>query len=391
MSGRVKKILIVGGGIAGLTFAALLRRTGINIDLIEKAEQWKPVGAGIALGINAARILGHLGLSERLLKSGQVLNIGRISDARGRTLSQIDFRSLAKKYDVEPVALHRADLHDALLETIPRSNVNIRLGATLNNLEDNNDSATVELSDGITERYDLVVGADGIDSKVRRLLLGEISVRYSGYICWRFVIEPDFDYDCTVTTEMWGRGKRFGIVPIGREKIYCFTTLNAAPRAPEYETLSLDRFREIYEEFGSAVPLILRSIRSGEHLIHNDLEDVYIEKWHKGCVVLIGDAAHALTPNLGQGAAMAIEDAFVLANELKRNADIVFALRNYAESRRKRVDAIHSQSYRFGRVAQYESGIACFLRNLALRAMPDSLILKNIESVLGGAPTDASE
>ncbi|MCI0488227.1 MAG: FAD-dependent monooxygenase [Blastocatellia bacterium] len=390
MSGRLNKILIVGGGIAGLTLAAFLRRTGISIDLIERAEEWKPVGAGITLGINAVRILSQLGLYEQLLKSGQAIHQGRISDERGRTLNRIDFRLLAKKYGVESVALHRADLHDALLGAIAGSNINVRLGTTLKRLEDGGDSARVELSDGSTERYDLVVGADGINSQVRELLLGEIPLRYSGYTCWRFVIEPDFDFDREMTTEMWGRGKRFGIVPIGRENIYCYTTMNAGPRAPEYETVNLDRFREMYKEFGSIVPLILRAIRSRDQLIQNDLEDIYVEQWHKGRVVLIGDAAHALTPNMGQGAAMAIEDAFVLATCLRRCANLALALQTFTGSRRKRVDRVRSQSYRLGRIAQYESKTACLLRNLVVKVMPDNLTLRNVEKVLGGAPTDAS-
>jgi 2-polyprenyl-6-methoxyphenol hydroxylase-like FAD-dependent oxidoreductase len=172
-------------------------------------------------------------------------------------------------------------------------------------------------------------------------------------------------------------------VPLGDGKVDCFTTLNAPAGDPTMRNISLADFKALFADFQGPAPELLASITSTDQLLWNDLEEIRLDSWVNGRVALLGDAAHAMTPNMGQGAAMAIEDAYVLADEMAKEdtSGVVAALQRYEARRRDRVDLIQTRSRRFGIVAQWESALACAFRNFALRRAPASVSRKAIKEL----------
>jgi len=367
------RILVVGGGIGGLTLAIALRQQGLRPEIVERAPGWSPAGAGIVLGINAMRLMRRLGVAAALAARGVVVGRGAITDAAGSVLSAMDLREFAG--DGQPgIAIHRAALHEVLAGAL--RDIPVRHRTTPRRILADGDPVTVELDDGSRQAYDLVVGADGIRSFVRDAAFGPNPPIYSGYTCWRLVVQQPAEVDGTV--EMWGRGRRFGLVPIGDGQIYCFATLNAPAETPDPPAGRLERFRAVFAEFRGAVPAVLAQLMRPEELIHNDLEEVRQSPWYRGRIVLLGDAAHASTPNMGQGAAMAIEDAIVLAEEVGRAQALGDALAAYVRRRLPRAGWVQEQSRRIGRVGQLEHPAACWLRNTLVRLTPQRVAAANL-------------
>lgn len=361
----VGRVLIAGGGIAGLATAAGLRRAGIACEIVERAAKWAPLGAGIVLSVNAMAVLRELGVAGQIRARGAALARGAVTDERGRRLGGIDFSLLEARFG-PTLGVHRAALHDVLLAAAGR--IPITLDASIEELEDHPDHVEVRLSNGREDRFDLVVGADGIRSRVRELCFGALPVAYAGYTCWRFVV--DSPVPRPELCEMWGRGLRFGVAPVGGERIYGFAVANAPPGAGDPPAGRLERLRARFAAFGGQVPQVLAALPGPEVLIHSDLEEVPSAPWFRGRIVLLGDAAHAMTPNMGQGAAMALEDSAVLVRLLSTRAPLHEALGDFAARREARVRWVQRQSRRIGRVGQLEGALACRLRNAALRCVP---------------------
>ena len=360
-------VLIVGGGIAGLATAAGLSQAGIGCEIVERAEAWAPVGAGIVLGVNAMRVMGGLGLDQAASEAGARLQRAAITDHEANTLGATDFALLEPEFG-PTIALHRASLHSVLRGGAP--DVPVSLGTSIDKLAQHDAGVDVRFTDGREQRYGLVIGADGLGSRVRELLFGGDRIQYSGYTCWRFVVSSPASR--IEMREMWGRGRRFGIVPIGDGRVYCFAVANAPRGEADPTDGRLERFRERFAMFGGQVPELLAALRTPDELIHNDLEELAEGPWHDGRVLLIGDAAHAMTPNMGQGAAMALEDSMVLLEFMREGVPFGELPARLHARRVSRVRWVQSQSRRIGRVAQLEGALACRLRNAALRVVPDS-------------------
>ena len=361
------RVLIVGGGIAGLMVAASLRSRGVDCEVVERTEKWAPVGAGIVLSVNAMAVLRGLGLDETLVRAGHVLGQGAITDASGRALGSSDFSALEPEFG-PTVGLHRAALHEILLAAV--GSTPIAMGTSVDAVESDARGVDVRFTDGREDRFDLVIGADGLRSKVRDLVFGPRRIVYSGYTCWRFVVRAPLEH--VHMREMWGRGHRFGVVPIGGGQVYCFAVANAPRGQADPAEGRLERFRARFSAFGGDVPALIGALESGDELIHNDLEELAEGPWCSGRVALIGDAAHAMTPNMGQGAAMSLEDASVLVETLTNHATIERALTEYEARRKPRVRWVQNQSRRIGRVGQLEFGPLCALRNAVMRLVPDT-------------------
>jgi 2-polyprenyl-6-methoxyphenol hydroxylase-like FAD-dependent oxidoreductase len=373
----VQRVLIAGGGIGGLTLAAMLRRRGVSCTVVERAAAWAPVGAGIALSINAMAILRRLGLQEALLERGRQVRRAAITDQRGRVLAATDLGALEARHGPS-VAVHRADLHEVLLAASAPDQV--VLGTGVGAYAEHPGGVDVVLDDGSRRECDVLVGADGLRSRVRELLCGEVPLRYSGYTCWRFVLEDTLGIDGVA--EMWGRGRRFGIVPMGRGGLYCFATLDGPCNHAPFARIGLEDFRALYRDFGGDVPAILDALTPATPLLHNDLSDVLAPRFARGRAVLLGDAAHATTPNMGQGAAMAIEDAAVLDEVLTGGSEVGAALAEFERRRRPRVERIRDQSWRFGRLAQWRNPLACAVRDTLVRLTPDRMAVAALERLL---------
>ena len=363
---KIERVLVVGGGIAGLAIAGGLTRAGIRCVIAERSKTWRPTGAGIILNVNAMAALDKLGLANRVRDRGFRLRKGAITDRNGRNLAQTNFGVLDAEFG-PTLSIHRAELHTALLEGA--SAADILLDTSLERMVQHADEVEVRLTNGREERFDLVIGADGIGSRVRELTFGHVPTEYSGYTCWRFVVDAQLEQ--STMCEMWGRGKRFGVVPIGKNRFYIFAVANAARDTPDPEPGRLERFRKKFSDFGGPVPTLLAALHDPNELLHNDLCAIPVGNWFDGRVVLIGDAAHAMTPNMGQGAGMALEDAAVLVELLKTGVEVSQALQSYQARRAGRVSWVQNQSRRIGQIGQLENALACRLRNTVLKLVPD--------------------
>ncbi len=358
--------LIIGGGIGGLTAALALRQVGIQAKVREKTSELHEVGAGITLWTNAMRVLDRLGVAARIEEAGSLLGCAEVRTWKGDVLSTTRMDEMGCKHGAPSVAIHRADLQSILFDALPAGTV--RLGAALQSFEQDGQGVSAQFSDGTQERADLLVGADGIRSKVRTLLFGEEEPRYSGYTAWRGIASLEHSsISIGATSESWGRGARFGIVPIGHDRVYWFCTANVPQGERDGEGGRKADVRRRFEGWHAPIPELIEATVEGAILRNDIMDRKPFSPWGRGRVTLLGDAAHPMTPNLGQGACQAIEDAAVLAATLSGGPDIVSSLRAYEESRWKRTAGIVTQSWRIGKMAQLENPLLISLRNAVVR------------------------
>lgn len=375
------RVAIVGGGIAGLTLACCLKQRGIPFEGVEITPAFAPVGAGIALGSNAMAVMRRLGLAEALEARGKLLRQALISNWRGGVLNDNDLGSLAQRFG-SMVAIHRTDLHDVLVGALDPGS--FRLGSTVESVRQADGALWLSTSDRAEDRFGLLVGADGIGSVVREMAVAPRARIYSGYRCWRLCADIATD-GWPGLNEMWGRGRRFGIVPIGPTRVYCFAVENAARATEDPEAGRAERLREGFGGFAGVVPEILERV-ADEDIHFGDIDELAEGPWVNGRVALLGDAAHALTPNLGQGAAMAIEDAWVLAEQLASAGSVPEALASYESQRQPRVARIQRRSRSLGRLAQLSAQPLCAARNFVTRIAPAGATQKAFASFLEASP-----
>ncbi|WP_063050476.1 FAD-dependent monooxygenase [Nocardia arthritidis] len=358
--------LIVGGGIGGLATAVAFLRRGRRVEVLERAAEITEVGAGLSLWPNAIRALDALGLGEEVRARAVEHGAAGIRDHAGRWLTRMDAEAIRARYG-SPVMLHRADLVHILRSAIPAAA--LRTGVTV---AEAGVDGTVVHSAG-TSSADIVVGADGIRSVVRRAVCGEIRPRYAGYTAWRVVVTPR--EPVPEMGESWGRGERFGYVPLADGRVYCFATANMpAGKAGG----GVDELRARFGGWHDPIPALLAAAGDAEVLKH-DLYDLPTPKsFVAGRIALVGDAAHAMVPTLGQGACQALEDAVVLA----RVADSGGDLTDYDRERRPRTRMIATRSRLIGAVAQLSSAPVVAIRDALMRAVPDSVQLGSLGAVL---------
>lgn len=365
------RVVVAGSGIGGLSAALALRQVGLDdVTVLERAPALGEVGAGITVQTNALSALRTLrpDLADAISSAGQVLTAGAILDARGRTLSELAVAEVAAAVGgPPPVALHRATLQRLLLEACRP--LEPRLGREVVGFDAAGGQLTVRLAGGGEERADLLIGADGLHSAVRAQLLGREAPRYSGYTCWRGVTDETCGWPGDRAAEVWGPGARFGIVPIDGGRLYWFAT-HSEPAGGRDD----DAHAALLRLFGGWFDPIPRLVAATprERVLRNDIADrPPVDRWGAGPVTLLGDAAHPMTPNLGQGACQAIEDAVVLARTLAAGRDdLAGALRRYEALRAPRTRAVVERARRLGKVGQWRNGLARWARDLALRATP---------------------
>jgi FAD-dependent urate hydroxylase len=357
-SGAGLSILVVGAGITGLGAARALRQRGYAADVIERAPTWAHTGAGIYLPGNAVRALRALGLESAVAAKASPVPHQRLCDRRGRVLVEIDTADLWG--DVGPcLALHRAGLH-AVLAT-HGDPVPVRMGVSLQGLDQQNETVTVEFDDGTAGQYDLVLGADGVHSQIRRLLFGADMVRPVGQVAWRFVTEcPP---DVTTWTVLLGRGIAFLAVPIGRGQVYCYCDAPADNDSRLEGDDASGRLAGLLSGFSDPVPAILDTLGPDCPVHVAPVEEVTLDRWSSGSVLLLGDAAHATSPNMAEGAAMGLEDGLVLAECLASGDDIEQTTATFQARRRPRTQWVLAQTHRRDRTRNLPPA----LRNLVLR------------------------
>jgi 2-polyprenyl-6-methoxyphenol hydroxylase-like FAD-dependent oxidoreductase len=355
------RLLIVGAGVAGLSLAHALERRGIAAEVVERADARQPSGAGLYLPGNAVRAFGELGVGPVVAALANPIARQRILDHRGRLLADLD---VERFWDGVGgcVAIPRAALHDALRDAT--EDVPVRLGTSVTDLKDG-DTPQVSFSDGSTGSYDLIVGADGVHSTIRRLAFGGSPARYVGQACWRFV--ADGFAEVNHWTVMLGRGRTFLTVALGEGVAYCYADVNTGdPAAVDGED-----WRELFAAFADPVPRLLEEAADAYFA---PIEEVVAPAWTARRIVLIGDAAHASSPNMAQGAAMAVEDALVLAERLDAEP-VDEALLAYERRRKPRVAWVQEQTHRRDRTRS----LPPVIRNLTLRLAAERIFRSNYE------------
>jgi 2-polyprenyl-6-methoxyphenol hydroxylase-like FAD-dependent oxidoreductase len=378
----MKQYTILGGGIAGLTAAIALKQKGIRATVFEAAPEIKPLGAGLLLAANAVKGYERLGIAEKIVARGRALPTFSILDQQGRIITSADAAKIGRQYGLHNFAIHRAALHEALLAELEAGQV--QTGKRATHFEKLNDGAIeIHFADGSTQRTDYLVVAEGIHSAIRRQLLPDSESRYAGYTCWRAVVEtPPALAGLSTASETWGKDGRFGIVPIAGDKIYWFACINARQNDPAMRAVKVADLQQFFQKFHPTVQAILENTRDAD-LIWNDIIDLKpIEKFAFGNIVLIGDAAHATTPNMGQGACQAIEDAVILADELDKKADPVAAFAAFEKRRLERVHYIVNNSWRLGKIAQLNHPWLVALRNALFRLVPESVNEGQLKALL---------
>lgn len=378
------RAIIVGGGIGGLSAAIALRRVGVEAVVFERAPEPREVGAAVGLWSNAVRALKGLGLYAPVRELGAEIG-AEIRTWRGRKLFEISADELRGRYGEANLLVHRADLQSALLSALPEGAV--RFGARFVSFAQVGAGVTARFADGREEKGDLLVGADGLRSNVRAALLDDGPPRYAGLTAWRGVAPSDGFAPEGAGLELWGRGSEVGVMSIGGGRAYWYVTRNVPEGAAEgpagRKSEVLDLLRGWYGPASAAVEATEEA-----KILRTDIYDrePVERRWGEGRATLLGDAAHPMTPHLGQGACQAIEDAAVLADCLRRAKESpAAALRLYEGRRAPRTAALVRQSRRTGRVLQIESPLLCDLRDSLVGALPKSLLMRQMDPVIGYA------
>jgi 2-polyprenyl-6-methoxyphenol hydroxylase-like FAD-dependent oxidoreductase len=338
---RADRILIAGGGIAGLTLATALSRMGLDAELVERDTEWRTVGAGIAVQPNGVRVLRELGLGPALEAAGARINRWLFRDHDGAVLCDIELAAVWGHVDPF-IGIDRATLQRVLRSKV---SVSCRLGTWVTSVRQTECDVSVEFSDGTHGLYGLVVGADGIRSTVREAVFGSTPPVYGGQMAWRSLspIRPTG----LEGVEFWlGDGCFFGLCPVGDGRTYGFGNITQ-PQVHDALRGRLERLRQRFQGFGGAVREYLASLESDEQIHCGPIEWLEMDRWHVGRVVLIGDAAHASSPMMGQGGCMAMEDACVLSDMLRaEGGDAV--IDRFVARRRPRVNWVPQASRAVG-------------------------------------------
>ena len=364
----MKNIAILGGGIGGLCAAIGLQRAGHRVKVYESVQELKPLGAGLVLSANSVRALQRINLAQVVQGIGKTFDQVAILDQQGRTISETNIHLVANRYGAGNFSVHRADLQTTLLSQLASSVV--QLGKKCTDMSQHVEGVTLSFEDGSQTTADALIAFDGIHSRVRQQLLPQVCLRYAGYTCWRAVVSYQFGHHTKRFSETWGSRGRFGIVPLTAERVYWFATMNAPRNDAQVQSYTVANLRQNFRGYHVPIDDILAHT-ADEQLLWNDILDFKpIERYAFGNVLLAGDAAHAMTPNLGQGAGMAIEDAAVITDCLTKYTSIEEAFTRFQQLRQKRVRSIVNTSFQLGRMAQLTNPYLSKLRNGLLRNIP---------------------
>lgn len=336
------EITIIGAGMGGLTTGIALKKFGHKVTIYEQAEKILPVGAAISLWSNGVKCLNYLGLTEQLAKlGGQMDQLAYIDGLTGDTMTQFSLLPLIEEVGQRPYPVARADLQNMLMDEFGRED--IQLGKKMVELQEQKDGVLVKFADGTEIKTDLLIGADGTHSITRAYVLGEqVSRRYAGYVNWNGLVEIS---EKLTPADQWttfvGQGKRVSLMPVADGKFYFFfdvpLPVGLENNRAEYKTL----LKQYFKGWCAPVQHLIDALdeqKTNRVEIH-DIEP--FAQFYKGRVVIVGDAAHSTTPDIGQGGCQAMEDAIYLARSLQINTlGLEDALKRYQNKRNERANEL---------------------------------------------------
>ncbi|TWH21824.1 2-polyprenyl-6-methoxyphenol hydroxylase-like FAD-dependent oxidoreductase [Prauserella rugosa] len=433
MAPMPKHAVVVGGGIAGLATAVALQRRSWQVTVLERKPSISEIGAGITLWPNALRALDALDLGDRVRRLGLVQGSGGIRDSRGRWLARTDSDALAARFGDGMVILERGQLLAALLEAC--RDLRIRTSAEIRTVEpgsvDANSEAVVRLGGephqggsilgesirGESIRGDVVIGADGLWSTVRGSLWPRARVRSTGTVAARLIGRVS-DPGGVQGGESWGRGDYAGIAPLPDGRFYAYLAVPVSADVPADRGEALTWFRHRFASWHAPLPELLADIEPAQLLVHELFDLAPLSTLVRGRVALVGDAAHAMTPNLGQGACQALEDAVELAAALDATAavdpaaapdssaardpagspdpgaalhggadhDLAEGLRFYERRRLRRVHGLARRSRSAGLAASLRGRATTAARNALVSVVPGAMVLRAFDATLDWTP-----
>jgi 2-polyprenyl-6-methoxyphenol hydroxylase-like FAD-dependent oxidoreductase len=345
----VGKVLVVGGSMAGMSCAIQMRKAGIAVDLVEIDPSWKALGAGITITGPTLRALKTLGVLPEVMAAGATWNSMRVHDKSGTLLEEAPLHAIGPDLPTTGAVL-RPLLHKILAAKTQASGAKVRLGLSVPQLVEHPGHVEVTFSDGTQGRYDLMVGADGIFSKTREMIFpGAAKPRFTGQVIYRLLAERPEGVDRTYF--FMGGDYKVGFNPVSATHMYMYL-LHPAPNNPWIDAKDQpQRLYEAMEGFGGFIPQIRETVRTtNAHTVNYRPLEVLLQPapWHRGHVVLIGDAAHSTTPHLASGAGMAIEDGIVLTEEIQSQPTLAAALENFMTRRFERCRLVIENSVKLG-------------------------------------------
>lgn len=384
---------VVGAGIGGLAAAVGLQRQGWNVTVLERARTLEPVGSGLGIAPNALHALDAIGLGDEVRRFSAVQGRGGIRRPDGRWLVRTDLGALAVRFGDPQLMALRTDLVGLLAASLPDGTLRTGVAVTGVDAPDSSRSARVFTTEDELDA-DLIVAADGIRSLIRTTLFPDHpGPRYSGFTAWRFVAALPAGESSVEPSETWGRGTVFGVVPLAGRRVYCYASAPASPGARHD-----DETAELKRRFGTwhdPIPGLIAAV-SPQDVLHDDVYWIAepLPAYHRGRVAILGDAAHAMTPHLGQGACQAIEDAVVLASVAGTRSGAGTDLAAYTAARMRRTRMVADSSYRASRLTGTTSRAAIALRNTGIWLaghLASGIMLRQLTPVAGWTPPTVGE
>ena len=367
---------IVGAGIGGLTTAIALEQKGFKTRIFEQAENIKPIGAGIILANNAMQVYEKLGLRKVIEENGNPISSLNITKANLKPLSKMDLSYFEKKFKVKNIAIHRGVLQQILIDKLSSST--LYLNHRLNKVLENENGHCLEFQNGEKTQSATLLGADGLNSIVRQDLFPNNNIRNANQICWRGITEYDLPQKYqNELNEAWGKSERFGFVQIAKNKVYWYALKSFKKNKEEF---NVNKIEDYFYTYDSVIKDIISSTKK-EQINTAEISDLKpTNNWYKENVCLIGDAAHATTPNMGQGACQAIEDAYILSECLNKY-DTNKAFEKFQKLRLPKAHQVVKASWMIGKMAHLSNPILIGIRNQIIRLTPSSINRKQSEQI----------
>lgn len=345
MTAGISTALVLGGGIGGLAAATALAQSGVRADLAEIRHGFATSGVGLGQPANGLRALRAIGVLDECLKAGFQFDRLVFRDNAGQFIGEHHFLMGAADGLPAMNALPRSDLHGILLAAATRAGAQIRMGVTAESVSPAGDGAVVRFTDGQQDRYDVVVSFDGIRSWTRERVLGAAQRPVpSGYAAWRSIVRRPGEATCMEFYQ--GVNGKTGFMPLSQDTMYVFHIGADSPGQGRSQAELREALRWRTRDYGGVVARVIASMSDDDEVVYSPIETLIVPPpWHRGCVVVAGDAVHASAPHLTQGASMALEDAVVLASELVRDAPLPERMERFAQRRFRRCEFIQRVSH----------------------------------------------
>ncbi|UZE09347.1 FAD-dependent monooxygenase [Pseudomonas sp. B21-053] len=381
----LKKAIVAGAGIGGLTAAIALQRAGWQVEVFEAAQTLRTGGTGLSIMANAMAALHSIDADVPVEQAGQVIRQFYFKKQNGDAITRMPIHEIGEQLGHPSVNIQRPLLLRALAQQLAPDTLTTGLRCV--GYTHRPDGVLVSFEDGSTRQADLLIGADGLNSVIRQQMLGDTPTRPCGYIAWLAIVpfsHPTMSEG--YVAHYWGRGKRFGLCDVGDGQAYWWGTCNHANAADAALNISKQEVLDAYSGWAPEVVAAIAATPESAILKMQARDRDPVEQFCDGHVVLLGDAAHPMLPSLGQGAAQAIEDAVVLAQYLTQTSDLNAALEQYQAFRHPRANGVVKAARFMSGIEQAESKVACWLRDWYFRLTPQSSFRKKNLDILSFKP-----